>query len=343
MKIAVLYKLNNPLSIEEVEIPQLKSGQVLVQLKYSGVCHSQLMEARGMRGEDRFLPHTMGHEGTGIVKAVGSGVTKIAPGDAVVLGWIKGQGLDGGGTQYVKGDTKINAGGVTTFSDHAVVSENRLVKLPEGVPYDVGVLFGCAIPTGSGIVMNEIKPKPNSTIALFGMGGIGLSALMATKLFQCSRVIAVDVEDSKLELAKNFGATDVINSTKENPVTKIMEMTQGQGVDYSVDAAGMVKTIEQAFESIKMKSGLCIFASHPKHGEKISIDPFHLICGKQIKGSWGGGSNPDVDIPKFGDLYRKGQLPLEKLLSPPFKIQDINHIFDLLEDRKLNRALISFE
>jgi S-(hydroxymethyl)glutathione dehydrogenase/alcohol dehydrogenase len=344
MKAAVLYKTNNPLIVEkDLTIPSLRPGQVLVKVAYSGVCHSQLMEVRGMRGEDRFLPHLLGHEGTGKVIQIGEGVKKVEPNDLVVLGWIKGTGMDVPGTIYQKGDQKINAGPVTTFNEYAVVSENRCLKLPQGVPLDVGVLFGCAVPTGSGIIINTIKPAEGSIVAIFGLGGIGLSALMTTLLYDCSQVIAVDVEDSKLILAKEFGATHIINSRLENPVEKILDITSGRGVDYSVEAAGLVETIEQAFQSIRKNGGLCVFASHPKKGAKILLDPHDLISGKQIQGSWGGNSMPDQDIPKFAKLYLDGKLPLDKLISRKYSLEQINQALEDLENRKVARALIEFE
>lgn len=341
LKAAVLVDINQPLLIlDRVTVPNLLRGQVLVRLAYSGVCHSQLMEARGLRGDDRFLPHMLGHEGTGRVEAIGEGVTKVKVGDWVVLGWIKGQGLDALGVQYQHVGGVINAGGVTTFNEMAVVAENRIVGLPSGVPLDVGVLFGCALPTGAGIITNTLKPEKGSTIAFFGLGGIGLSALMATKLFECKKVIAIDVNDQKLKLAKEFGATDTINPSTQNVLSQIINLTNGRGLDYAVEATGNSSVIELAFESIRRAGGLCIFASHPPHGNKISIDPFELICGKRIQGSWGGDSKPDEDIPKFGNLYRKGLLPLERLITKKYRLDQINDALDDLEQKKVGRPII---
>lgn len=332
-----------PLKIKDVKFSTLRKGQVLVKLAFSGVCHSQLMEARGKRGEDKWLPHLLGHEGTGIVIDVGDGVTKVQPDDKVILGWIKGEGINAEPAAYTCDGEKINSGNVTTFNEYAVVSENRLVKLPEGIPMDVGVLFGCAIPTGAGIVMNEIKPLQDSTIAIFGLGGIGLSALMASNLYNCKAIIAIDIEDAKLNLAKEFGATHTINSAKEDVYAAILALTNGIGVDYSVECSGVAKVIETAFKCVKNNGGLCIFASHPQNGDKISLDPYDLICGKQIKGSWGGSSNPDIDIPKLGKLYLDGKLPLEKLLDKRYTLENINDALDDLEARKVARPLIEID
>ena len=341
MKAAVLYQTGKPLVIEEnIIIPELKAEQVLVKIAYSGLCHSQLMEVQGDRGKDHYLPHLLGHEGSGIVIKVGKKVKKVKPGDYVILGWIKGEGNDAGGTTYRKGSTIINAGSVTTFSNYSVVSENRCVKLPEGIPLDIAVLFGCAIPTGAGIVINEIAPQQKDVVAVFGLGGIGLSALMAIHIFECQKVIAIDIEEDKLIIAKDFGATHTVNSKKENPIDVIRQFTNGKGADYSIEAAGTTLAIEQAFQSVHSQGGLCIFASHPKADDRIRIDPYDLICGKQIRGTWGGNCNPDRDIPRFAKLYRDGKLPLKKMISHRYSLDTINEALNDLKERRIIRALI---
>jgi S-(hydroxymethyl)glutathione dehydrogenase/alcohol dehydrogenase len=346
MKAAVLSRLGEPLGVMSgIECAAPGCGQVLVKLAYSGVCHSQLMEVRGRRGADAYLPHLLGHEGTGKVIEVGEGVSKVKPNDLVVLGWIKGSGLDGGGVRYRCAcmSQDINAGGVTTFNEYALVSENRIVPLPAGVPLDVGVLFGCAVPTGAGIITNDLLPAPGSSIAVFGLGGIGMSALMATMLFECAKVIAVDVSPDKLSLARSFGATHTIDATQTDPIREIHSMTGGLGVDYAVEASGQVSVIEQAFESVRRGGGICVFASHPEHGKRISIDPYELICGKQIRGSWGGSSRPDRDIPMFAQLYLEGKLPLEKLITKRYTLDAINEALDDLENNRVGRPLIEID
>jgi len=346
MKAAVLSRLNENLEIMSgIECPSPKHGQVLVKIAYSGVCHSQLMEVRGLRGDDAYLPHLLGHEGTGKVIEVGEGISKVKKGDLVILGWIKGSGLEGGGLRY-RCDCMpegINAGGLTTFNEYALVSENRIVPLPAGLPLDVAVLFGCAVPTGAGIITNDLRPAPGSSIVVFGLGGVGMSALMATMLFDCAMVIAVDVSVDKLSLARSFGATHTIDSTQTDPVSEIRSMTGGLGADYSVEASGLVSVIEQAFASIRRGGGVCVFASHPEHGKHISIDPYELICGKQIRGSWGGSSNPDLDIPKFAKLYFEGRLPLEKLITERYPLEAINEALDDLEHHRVGRPLIEID
>jgi S-(hydroxymethyl)glutathione dehydrogenase/alcohol dehydrogenase len=344
MKAAVLYELGRPLRIvDDVDVPGVEHGQVKVRLAYSGVCHSQLMEVRGARGHDPYLPHLLGHEGSGVVAEVGAGVTKVRPGDRVILGWIKGSGLDVPGPRYRRGDETLNAGGVTTFNEYAVISENRCTVLPEGLPMDVAVLFGCALPTGAGIVTNALQPEPGSTVAVFGLGGIGMSAMMACRLYDCEKVIAVDISKDKLALAKALGATAVIDASTGDPVDEVRRLTGGKGVDYSVEAAGSVATIEQAFNSVRRGGGRCVFASHPPQSARISLDPYELICGKQIAGTWGGASNPDRDIPRFAEMYLSGRLPLEKMLTRRYRLEDINLALDDLEQHRVGRPIIEID
>ena len=338
---AVLYNSNEPLRIEELEIPPLKEGQILVKIDYSGICHSQLMEIRGKRGKDLYLPHLLGHEGSGTVIDIGQGVAKVKPGDDVILGWIKGEGINAPGPKYEKNGIIINAGAVTTFSTYSVVSENRCVKLPNGLPKNLAVLFGCAILTGAGMVLNHVQPVPGASIAVFGLGGIGLSALMAVNLYKCNPVIAIDIEEDKLSLAREFGATHLINSKSQNAVTAIMEMTQAKGVDYAIEASGHAEIIQTAFSVVRKFGGLCVFATHPAAHERLCLDPFDLVSGKRIEGSWGGESKPDHDIPKLFDLYQKGKLPLEKLISQSYSLMQINQAFSDLENRRIVRALIN--
>ena len=344
MKAAVLYELGQPLRVvTDIEVPAPQRGQVTVRLAYSGVCHSQLMEVRGARGHDPHLPHLLGHEGTGVVVETGPDVSKVKPGDRVILGWIKSSGLDVAGPRYRRGGETLNAGGVTTFNEYAVVSENRCVALPEGVPMDIAVLFGCALPTGAGIVSNTMQPQPGSTFAVFGLGGIGLSAMMACRLHDCAQIIAVDIAADKLALAAAMGATATIDASRADPVEEIRRLTGGKGTDFAVEAAGSAATIEQAFNSVRRGGGLCVFASHPPQGARISLDPYELICGKRIAGSWGGASDPDRDIPRFAALYRTGKLPLEKLITRRYKLDDINVALDDLMQLRVGRPLIEID
>lgn len=339
---AVLVNTNAPLEmINNIVMPTPGKGQVLVKLGYAGLCHSQLMEIGGARGEDKYLPHMLGHEGVGQVISLGDGVSKVAEGDEVVLSWIKGEGLDAGGCQYQTTDgLVINSGAVTAFSEYAIVSENRLLPKPPETPAHLAVLYGCALPTGFGMVVNNLPEKAKGTIAFFGLGGIGMSALLAARLYDFERVIAIDVNPDKLELARTFGATHVLNARDSNFADEVYQLTDGAGVDYCFESAGRAETIEKAYALVRKQGGLCIFASHPPHGDKISLDPFDLICGKNIRGTWGGEVKPDQDIKTFSALYADGTLPLEALVSKSYRLDEINLAVEDLKNRNIVRALI---
>lgn len=336
---AILYELGQPLRIETINIPPLKRGQVLVEIAYSGVCRSQLMETTGGRGEDRYLPHLLGHEGTGVVLEIGEGVTRFQQGDPVIIGWIKNDGIDAGGSIYQCHGQTINAGAVTTFSKQSVISENRLAPLPAHIPMDVGVLFGCALPTGAGMALNELLPQENSTVAVVGLGGVGLSALMALQAFTCSKIIAIDPCPEKLKLAEELGATHTFLTHDPDLISKMIALTKG-GVDGCIEAGGCVESIELGFELIKKFGGQLVFATHPQEDTFIKLRPYDLICGKNIKGSWGGSYIPKRDHPKLFSLYESGKLPLEKLFTRVYTLDQVNEALQDLSTGKVLRPLI---
>lgn len=335
---AVLVKLKAPLELLELDIPALQSGQVLVHVKLAGLCRTQLSEAEGLKGEDKYLPHLLGHEAVGEVLAVGQGVTTARPNDTVALSWVKGSGMDApGGTFSHRGKT-VNSGGVAVFTQYAVVSENRVTKIPKSVPDDVASLLGCAVATGAGIVKNTLQVKPGSSIAVYGIGGVGGMALMMAKALTCNPIIAIDVQAKKLAWAKKMGATHVVNAKTQDAGKAVLEIVPG-GVDYAVEASGIPAVMEQAFNSLSNKGVLAI-AGHPEAGKKIQIDPFELIKGKRIVGTWGGGTNPDVDIPYYIKLQKSGKLPIEKLISHRFSLKDVNKAMKILAEGEAGRILI---
>ena len=331
--------LGRPLRVSSVVATPLQEGQVRVHLAYSGVCHSQLMEAQGGRGADQYLPHLLGHEATGVVEAVGSGVTKVSLGDRVILTWIKGAGCDVGGGEVKFGEQTVNAGPVTTFSEFTTVSENRVIPLPNGLPMDVGVLFGCALPTGLGMVRKELSPDPGKSALIIGLGGVGMCALMGLVDAGCNPIIAVDLSSEKRALAVELGATFAVDPQEVDPVDYTLQMTGG-GVDFAIDAAGRCETIQTAFACVKRQGGQCLFASHPASGDVLKIDPFELICGKQLRGSWGGSCKPDEDIPIFAQLYQEGRLPLDRLIGKIYKLNQVNEAMDDLASGRVFRPLI---
>lgn len=339
---AVLEETGKPLVIKELDIPDLQPGQVLVKVFFSGVCRSQLMEVRGGRGPDPWLPHLLGHEGSGQVLAVGEGVTKVYPGDDVILGWVKGEGLDAPGAKYYwKGQT-INSGRMTTFCNYTIVSESRVVKKPNGLPRDLAALFGCALPTGAGMVINELQPPAGSSVVVLGLGGIGLSALMALSAFKCKEIIAIDLSDNKLALARDLGATYVLNPSHEDVIEKVLKLTAG-GADACVESGGTTSSIELGFAVIRKGGGKLLFASHPTEGETIKLAPHELISGKQIAGSWGGGSMPDRDIPRMFKIFSDGNIPLDRLITKRYRLEQINEALADLEAGTVFRPLIEMD
>jgi S-(hydroxymethyl)glutathione dehydrogenase / alcohol dehydrogenase len=337
---AVLVELNQPLKHTTLSLPDLKSGQVLVDVAYSGVCHSQLHEVRGRRGADRFLPHTLGHEGSGTVLAIGAEVTKVRPGDRVVLTWIKGQGADVPSTVYHEGATPVNSGALSTFMRQTITCENRLVPLSGEMPLREAALLGCAVPTGAGILFNTARMQPGGSIAIFGVGGIGLSTLLAARLLDANPLIAIDVVEAKLAEALRLGATHAVNFRQRDPLAAVLELTGGRGVDYAVEAAGRRESMEMAFRSVRNQGGLCVLAGNLPRGEQIDLDPFDLICGKRIIGTWGGETNPDEDLPRYASWFEQGRLPLGELITREYPLEGINDALTDMEQGRLSRALI---
>lgn len=336
---AVLEATASPLVIRNIELPPLEPGQVLVQVAYSGVCRSQLMEVRGGRGEDRWLPHLLGHEGAGTVLQVGAGVRKVAVGDEVILGWVRAEGMDPPGARYRCQGRDIHSGRVTTFSHHTIVAESRVVPRPRAMPSDVSVLFGCALPTGAGMVLNELSLAPGSRVVVLGLGGIGFGALLALKSVPNATVIAVDVSAQKLALAREFGAHHTIDASHCDPVAAVMELVPG-GVDACVESAGSTESIETGLAMVRKGGGQLLFASHPPEGQYIRLAPHDLISGKRIAGSWGGASRPDVDVPRLAALLQQWNAPLHKLLSHTYPLDQINTALDDLEAGRVFRPLI---
>lgn len=337
---AVLFEPKRPLRLVSLSIPELRPGQVLVDMAYSGICQSQFLEVEGLRGPDRFLPHTLGHEGSGTVVRVGEGVRKVKAGDRVVLSWIKGEGAEVPSTVYASSEGRVNAGAITTFMRRTVTCENRVTPVLPTMPLREAALLGCAVPTGVGIIKNTARVERGSSVAVFGMGGIGLSVILGARLAEAKVIIAIDLFDAKLERAKQLGATHGINARRENSLEEIRKLTEGRGVDYAIEAAGKRETMETAFRSVREKGGLCILAGNLPHGEEISIDPFNLIKGRQIRGTWGGETQPDRDIPEYVSLYFAGKLKLERLVTREYPLEEINEAFRDLRKGEVGRALL---
>jgi S-(hydroxymethyl)glutathione dehydrogenase / alcohol dehydrogenase len=338
IKAAVLREFGKPLSVEELEAPTPAAGQLLVRVHYSGFCRKQLEEMDGTR-PDPYLPHLLGHEGAGIVEIVGDGVTVAKPGDHVVLSWIAGEGAQCETPIYSSESGPVNAGWVTTFNTYAVVSENRITPIRKDMPFERAALLGCAVPTGAGSFLHEEGLNPESSVAVFGTGGIGLNAIQAASYRGARIVIAVDIHDEKLEMARTFGATHMINAANANPVAKIKELTGG-GADFTFESAGLIKTMEQAYDSASDTVGKVILAGVNPASEKLSIDPHALHFGKVLTGTAGGFSTPAKDYPKYADLYLEGRWKLDELVTHTFTLDEINEAAETLKSGKAGRVLI---
>ncbi|WP_413744846.1 zinc-binding dehydrogenase [Synechococcus sp. MIT S9451] len=331
-KAAILVSQKQPLIVDTIELPsELYVGQVLVKIHVSGICGSQLGEIDGVKGPDRYLPHLMGHEGFAEVLAVGPGVKHISVGDRVVLHWRKGEGIQADPPSYRWRGNVLNAGWVTTFNDHAVVSENRCTRVPANTNPDAAALFGCAITTGFGVVENNAAVRMGETVVVFGAGGIGLNIIQAASLLSASKIIAVDLFDSRLELAKRLGATHVINSRNTDPSQSIVNALQDMPLDVFIDNTGVPSIIEMGY-NLTHGQGRVILVGVPRHGSNISLHSLPLHFGKILTGSHGGESRPSLDIPRYIRLLNNGTLRLDGLVSQRFPLEDINDAIDAMRN-----------
>ena len=342
-KAAILVEQHQPLVVAEVELPEvLGVGQVLVNVHYSGICGSQLGEIDGIKGEDQFLPHLLGHEGSGTVLAVGPGVRHVAPDETVVLHWRRGLGIESEVPTYKWGDREVNAGWVTTFNEYAVVSENRCTPLPPNSDLQVATLFGCAVTTGFGVVENNARLRIGESIVVLGVGGVGLNVVQAASLVSAYPVIAVDLFDNRLDLAGKLGATHLINSCHSDVRREIELIVGSSGADVVVDNTGLPEMIELGYASTKPR-GRLVLVGVPRVGSQIELFSLPLHFGKQLIGSHGGNGDPWVDIPRYSDLHRSGRANLQEFITDVFPIERINEAINATRSGEISgRCLISF-
>jgi len=336
---ALLVELGKPLVLAEVELPALKPGQVLVEIAYSGACGTQVMEWLGHKGEDKWLPHCIGHEGSGTVLECGSAITRVKAGDKVVLSWIRGGGAEAGGATYQWDGRTVNAGGVTTLQRHAVVSENRLTKLPDNLPLDAAILLGCAAPTGMGAAINVVRLRPGESVAIFGTGGIGLNACMGAAFAGALPVIGIDPNPQRRELAMQCGATHVIDPTGCDVLTEIRKLVPG-GVDAAIEATGIPTVMAQALNATRQQGGRAVVIGNAKHGSSLTLDPGVFNQGKSLLGTWGGDSVPDRDYAQYGRLLASGRFDPRALLSSPYGLAQASDALGDLAAGRVGRPLI---
>lgn len=323
MKAAVLVEQNAPLEILDVDLPKLDVGQVLVRVDYSGICGKQIDEITGRQGEDAYIPHLLGHEGSGVVTDVGPGVTKVKPDDRVVLHWIKGTGIDSSPPRFEHDGQTLSAGWVTTFSEYTIASENRMTVVDDDLGGDVLSLLGCAVTTGLGIVFNNAQLMPGQSIAVFGAGGIGLNVLQGAALVNAHPIVAVDVHSEKLTFASRFGATHTIDPGKTPVDEALKEITQGLGFDAVIDTTGL-NDVRVSSYNATADTGVTVFAGVPFIGDLLAIDSFPLHFGRRVIGSHGGETVPETDIPRYLDLHRQGKLKLTELITRRYPLEQIN-------------------
>lgn len=329
---AILVEQKKSLVIDTIELPKsLEVGQVLVRVLVSGICGSQLGEILGVKGVDKFLPHLMGHEACGEVLAVGPGVKTVSVNDIVVLHWRKGSGIQSDPPKYKWNGKALNAGWVTTFNRHAIVSENRCTRVPTHVNPDVAALFGCAITTGFGVIENNAGVRMGDTVVVYGAGGIGLNVIQAAALMSASKIIAVDLFSSRLQLAKAMGATHTVNSVEEDAETEIRKALDGDELDVFVDNTGITSVIEMGYR-VTHKEGRVVLVGVPANGKNVEIHTLPLHFGKTIRGSHGGESNPEVDIPRYLRLVRNGLVDFDSLITARYKLEDINNAIGAMKD-----------
>lgn len=341
MKAAVLVETKSPLRILEITMPEsLAVGQVLVKIHVSGVCGSQLGEIDGAKGPDNYLPHLLGHEASGVVLDIGPGVRHVKRGDTVVLHWRKGAGIEAETAHFTSDGKKVNAGSVTTFSEYAIVSENRVTAIPADSDLEVAALFGCAVTTGFGVIENNAKVKIGESVVVFGAGGVGLNMVQAASLVNAHPVIAVDVHEGRLALARQMGATHVIDTSKTDAAQAIVDIVGKGGVDVFIDNTGQPSIIELGYQMVKPQ-GRVTLVGVPRKGNNINIYSLPLHFGKILSGSQGGEAIPQTDIPRYHNLFRAGRIKLKELITDHYPLADINEAIAAMRSGKIaGRCLI---
>ncbi|SDH24287.1 benzyl alcohol dehydrogenase [Alteribacillus persepolensis] len=360
-KAAVVTEKGGPFHVKEITIDEPKANEVLVKMVGSGICHTDLVVRDQHFPVD--LPAVLGHEGSGIVEKVGEGVTNVTPGDHVVLTYSScgecescwdgkpyacehffelnfgGNMLDGTKRLNDQERELSHLFGQSSFSYYAVANANNMVKVPKDVPLEMLGPLGCGIQTGCGAVLNKLKPEPGSALAVFGCGSVGLSAIMAAKIAGCTPIIAVDIHEDRLQLAKELGATHTIQSNEQDPIEKIMEWTK-KGVLYSLETSGVPHVLRQSVDCLAV-SGTAAIIGAPPIGTEVSLDVKTLRSERNITGVVEGSGIPQVFIPKLIDLYKQGMLPFDKLLSY-YSLEDINQACEDAENGKSIKPVIVF-
>jgi S-(hydroxymethyl)glutathione dehydrogenase / alcohol dehydrogenase len=365
MHAAVLERFGEPLEVQELELAEPRAGEVLVRLEACGVCHTDLFTASGA-DPSGYSPTVLGHEGAGVVEAVGEGVRELAVGDHVVTLFSpqcrecehcrdprtnlctairEQQGLgylpDGTTRLSRDGEPIRHFMGCSTFAEATVMPEIALAKVSPEAPLDRACLFACGLSTGLGAAINTAKVQPGTTCVVFGAGMVGLGAVAGCRLQGAERIVCVDLSADRLELARGQGATEVMVGG-EDTVEKVLEMTDGMGADYTFEATGNVKVMRQAVEAARMAWGLCTVAGVAGKGETLDVVPRFLITGRRIAGSSFGGVKGRDQVPVLVERYLDGEIDVEPFLSHRIKLDEVNRGFELMEAQDGIRSVIEF-
>jgi S-(hydroxymethyl)glutathione dehydrogenase / alcohol dehydrogenase len=338
-KAAILAQSREPLVVDEIALPEtLGVGQVLVKVLYSTICGAQLNEIAAAKGPDKFLPHLLGHEASAQVVEIGLGVTTVKPGDTVVLHWRPSQGIQCQPPAYQWRGKKLNAGWVTTFSDYAVVSENRMTVIPPDYNLRDAPLLGCAVTTAAGVINNDANVKIGESVVIFGVGGVGLNVVQFAELAGANPIVAVDLVDAKLDMAKSRGATHVLNGNAVSDMdAEIRKIVGAKGPDKVIETTGAKSVIELAY-NLTHADGTCVLVGVPS--EKVSIYTLPIHFNKVLTGSHGGDAVPHVDIPRLIRLIEAGRLSFEGLITHEFPLDDINAALDVVRSGTAGRVLL---
>lgn len=367
IKAAVAWAPNQPLSIEEIDLEGPKHGEVLVKMVATGICHTDAYTLSGSDPEGLF-PTILGHEGAGIVTALGPGVTSLEVGDHVIplytpecreckfcrsgktnlcakIRTTQGKGLmPDGTTRFSKNGKPIfHYMGCSTFADHSVIPEIALAKVDPKAPLDKICLLGCGITTGIGAVINTAKVEPGSTVAVFGLGGIGLSVIQGAKIAGASKIIAIDINDDKWEMAKKFGATDFLNPNKfEKPIQQVVIEMTDWGVDYSFECVGSVQLMRAALECTHRGWGQSIIIGVAGAGQEISTRPFQLVTGRVWKGTAFGGVKGRTELPHYVANYLAGKIKIDEMITFTMPLEDINKAFEHMHRGRSIRSVVLY-
>lgn len=332
-----------PLTVADVELGELSFGQALVKVLVSGICGAQLQEIAGNKNNAQFVPHLLGHEGCGIVEDVGTGVTKVKKGDKVVMHWRKGDGIEADFPTYTFKGKTMRSGKVTTFSEYSIVSENRITPVPHEISNDFCALLGCGLSTALGTMANEAQVRPDESVMVVGLGGLGACLVKAARFSRASPLIGVDVYNNKKDVLKSLRGDLFINGAKENILETIQRELGIKDVNVIVDTSGNARSIADTIPLLG-DGGRYILVGQPKPGESVEIkNANHLFGsgeGKTIKATQGGRFSPSKDIPRYVKLYQAGLLDIDNLITHRTTLDNINDAIEMMRTGKANRIIV---